>query len=156
MSTQALRRRLCTALIPWTALLIASSAAGDWFVINNGLAPPNPANVIDSGVPFPYSGLSVQNVGCDINVEPVCSSPGAPTTVLVAGYLDWAAVRETSTLLYEGSGSNANGYYAGITTGEIEFARSAGFVFKLIASAELIGDRPAVTVFPSRVSPSKS
>jgi homoserine dehydrogenase len=38
---------------------------------------------------------------------------------------------------------------AGITTGEIEFARSAGFVFKLIASAELIEDRPAVTVFPA-------
>jgi homoserine dehydrogenase len=38
---------------------------------------------------------------------------------------------------------------ARITPGEIEFARSAGFVFKLIASAQLVEGRPAVTVFPA-------
>jgi len=37
----------------------------------------------------------------------------------------------------------------GITSGEIEFARSAGFIFKLIASAELVDGQPAVTVFPA-------
>jgi homoserine dehydrogenase len=36
-----------------------------------------------------------------------------------------------------------------ITPGEIEFARSAGFVFKLIASAELVAKQSAVTVFPA-------
>ncbi len=38
-----------------------------------------------------------------------------------------------------------------ITPGEIEFAASAGFVFKLVASARLIDGRPAVTVFPALV-----
>ena len=36
-----------------------------------------------------------------------------------------------------------------ITPEEIEFALSAGFIFKLIASAELIEGKPAVTVFPA-------
>ncbi len=42
----------------------------------------------------------------------------------------------------------------GITTirpGEIEFAASAGFVFKLIASAVLVNGKPAVSVFPALV-----
>ena len=38
-----------------------------------------------------------------------------------------------------------------ITPGEIEFAQSAGFVFKLVAGARLVDDRPAVTVFPALV-----
>jgi homoserine dehydrogenase len=36
----------------------------------------------------------------------------------------------------------------GITAGEIQFASSAGFVFKLLASARWNEGRPAVTVFP--------
>jgi homoserine dehydrogenase len=40
---------------------------------------------------------------------------------------------------------------ASITPGEIEFAASAGFIFKLIALARLIDGRPAVTVFPALV-----
>jgi homoserine dehydrogenase len=39
----------------------------------------------------------------------------------------------------------------GITAGEIEFAASAGFVFKLLASARWNQGRPAVTVFPALV-----
>ena len=39
----------------------------------------------------------------------------------------------------------------GISAGEIEFAASAGFVFKLLASARWNGGRPAVTVFPALV-----
>jgi homoserine dehydrogenase len=39
----------------------------------------------------------------------------------------------------------------GITAGEIEFASSAGFVFKLLASARWNEGRPAVTVFPALV-----
>jgi len=39
----------------------------------------------------------------------------------------------------------------GITAGEIEFASSAGFVFKLLASARWNEGRPAVTVFPTLV-----
>ena len=39
----------------------------------------------------------------------------------------------------------------GISAGEIEFAASAGFVFKLLASARWNQGRPAVTVFPALV-----
>jgi homoserine dehydrogenase len=39
----------------------------------------------------------------------------------------------------------------GITAGEIEFAQSAGFVFKLLAAARWTDGRPAVTVFPALV-----
>jgi homoserine dehydrogenase len=39
----------------------------------------------------------------------------------------------------------------GITGGEIEFAQSAGFVFKLVAAARWNDGRPAVTVFPTLV-----
>jgi homoserine dehydrogenase len=39
----------------------------------------------------------------------------------------------------------------GISAGEIEFAASAGFVFKLLASARWNRGRPAVTVFPALV-----
>jgi homoserine dehydrogenase len=39
-----------------------------------------------------------------------------------------------------------------VTPGEIEFAGSAGFVIKLVASAMLVDGRPAVTVFPALVS----
>lgn len=45
----------------------------------------------------------------------------------------------------------------GITTveaKEIEFAAMAGFVFKLVASATLVGGRPSVAVFPALVSAS--
>jgi homoserine dehydrogenase len=40
---------------------------------------------------------------------------------------------------------------ASITPGEIQFADSAGFIFKLVAMARLIDGRPAVTVFPALV-----
>ena len=38
-----------------------------------------------------------------------------------------------------------------VTPGEIEFAASAGFSIKLIASAILIGGKPSVTVFPALI-----
>ena len=40
---------------------------------------------------------------------------------------------------------------SGITPGEIAFAASAGFTFKLIASAMMVNGLPAVTVFPALI-----
>jgi homoserine dehydrogenase len=40
---------------------------------------------------------------------------------------------------------------AKVTPRDIAFARSAGFVFKLVAAASLVEDRPLVTVFPAMV-----
>jgi hypothetical protein len=59
-------------------------------VINNGLAPPNPANVIDDGT-HASDWVYVRNVGCppgwpDYDPDAPCPSPGAPTEVaLVEG-----------------------------------------------------------------------
>jgi hypothetical protein len=53
-------------------------------VINNGLAPPNPDNVIDGGNSFPLKSVLVENVGCDATIEHPCPMPwGDPTTVEV-------------------------------------------------------------------------
>jgi hypothetical protein len=66
--------------------LPAASRAAD-VVINNGLAPPNPANVIDDGT---YSADTVwsRNVGCPPgwpsgNAFDPCPSPGAATAIEV-------------------------------------------------------------------------
>jgi hypothetical protein len=59
---------------------IGQVAGNETGAINTGLAPPNPANVINDST---YGGgtitVDVRNVGCT-GVAP-CSSPGAPTTV---------------------------------------------------------------------------
>jgi hypothetical protein len=75
-------------------------------VINNGLAPPNPANVFDAGNSFPEESVLIEDVGCDAVVEFPCAMPwGDPTSVeLVAGGLvgrDLAAF-ETSSLTMSG------------------------------------------------------
>ena len=55
------------------------ASAFDRVVINNGLAPPNPENVLDHGA-FRNDGVYIRNVGCG---DPVayarCQSPGDPT-----------------------------------------------------------------------------
>ena len=79
-------------------------AIGQLVVINNGLAPPNAANVIDEM--SAASTVRVRNVGCDSTVENPCALPwGAPTTVeMVAGA--WVVLglsaAETSTLQVSG------------------------------------------------------
>ncbi len=66
----------------------------DDIVINNGLAPPNPENVVN--IPS-YSDrrLFVNNAGCDATVEYPCVAPGAPTAV--SGVAKTVFVHETST-----------------------------------------------------------
>lgn len=71
-----------------------ASGPGLDIVINNGLAPPNPANVVD--IPA-GSGqrVFVNNVGCDATVAYPCASPGAATAV--EGTVDTVFVHETSS-----------------------------------------------------------
>jgi hypothetical protein len=75
-------------------------------MINNGLAPPNPPNVIDYQIEdFVY----VRNVGCGVpNPADPCASPGGPTTVELAegGSSYEVQVRDTSSLWVTG-GSGA-------------------------------------------------
>jgi len=72
---------LATGLMTAIAFWIATIPAGaEIIVINNGLAPPNPANVIDADNSFPDT-VYVQNVGCDVTVAYPCEAPGSPTSV---------------------------------------------------------------------------
>jgi hypothetical protein len=76
---------------PGRALLLAAlgvafgTSPSQGILIANGLAPPNPANVIDASNSFPGTEpVRVQNVGCDFDTDfGNCDSPGAPTTVAV-------------------------------------------------------------------------
>ncbi len=70
------------------AALNVGDAAAQHIVINNGLAPPNPDNVIDSSAD-PTLLVLVRNVGCPPSGTEdygLCPSPGAPTEAeIVAG-----------------------------------------------------------------------
>jgi hypothetical protein len=76
------------ASIPLAALLFASASpvTASVISINNGLAPPALANVIDAANSYPADDVFVQNVGCDESVVSPCAAPGDPTSVaLIAG-----------------------------------------------------------------------
>ena len=99
--------RLAPVLAAALGLVVAAAvgAAGGNTVINNGLAPPNPANVISSFANGQGNSLYVQNVGCDANVLYPCVGPGAPTTVALtdgAFVGDDLAVYESSTVTISG------------------------------------------------------
>jgi hypothetical protein len=89
----------------FVSLLLATpvGAAPIQLVINNGLAPPDPANVIDADYdPFLFD-VFVRNVGCGSSfpLDAPCDQPGAPTRVaLVAGGVinEILAVFDTSVL----------------------------------------------------------
>jgi cysteine-rich repeat protein len=75
-------------------------------VIQNGLTPPNPANVIDANDDYSDSLVYVDNVGCNYAVGP-CPSPGDSTTIaLVPGgavAYDMAALNSSSLVMTGGS-----------------------------------------------------
>jgi hypothetical protein len=76
-------------------------------VVNNGLAPPNSANVFDQvlvGPPGTTLRIFAQNVGCDVGIEDPCLSPGAPTTIeIVEGaQIGYVSTKETSRVLVSG------------------------------------------------------
>jgi hypothetical protein len=73
-------------LVLVAGLLLASSVAAqaESFLINNGLAPPTPSNVIDDARYLDDSVL-VRNVGCGTpHFNSPCLEPGAPTEVELA------------------------------------------------------------------------
>jgi hypothetical protein len=86
----AMRLRPFLALVLVLALTLASSGAAyaEDIVINNGLAPPNPANLIDD-TSYEDDYVYVENVGCppgwpDGDPDDPCPSPGDPTGVEIA------------------------------------------------------------------------
>jgi hypothetical protein len=120
-------------------LLVLPSAAGAVIMINNGLAPPNPANVIDETDDY---RVYVRNVGCPPGWpkgggRDHCPSPGAPTeAVIVAGHHS-AAVGDSSTLTLSG------GSVSGIATSEFPNVTISGGEVQHYLDAR---DFPTVTI----------
>ena len=92
-------------LVGLFTLLSGGTAHAAYIFINNGLAPPNPANVIDDGT---YSGdfILVRNVGCTTPglVNDPCPSYGDPTDVelTIGGAVKYLYPRDTSTVTMNG------------------------------------------------------
>jgi hypothetical protein len=87
-------------------LLVAVPTHADTIMINNGLAPPTPANVIDY---FTLDNVYVRNVGCPPGWPSVfptdpCPSPGAPTEVVVVdgGFVPWLFAHDSSAITMTG------------------------------------------------------
>lgn len=96
-----------TALACALVLGIGGAASADTIMINNGLAPPNPANVIDDGT---YDDdVYVRNVGCPPgwpsgSPGDPCSSPGDPTevSVVTGGAVGSISAYDSSTVTNSG------------------------------------------------------
>jgi len=97
------RVRCWPGLVLTCTTIVGALPASAIVVIHNGLAPPNPANVIASELDG--EDVYVQNVGCDVTVEDPCASPGAATSVtfVTGNGPDSIHARETSTIILAGS-----------------------------------------------------
>lgn len=115
----SLARILSLALLP-SLLSVAGTAQGQpaYLIVNNGLAPPNPANVWDE--PFPDAAINygfVSNQGCELT-QPLsgypiplpCPNPGDPSSLLIdlpSGIPDLELqVRQTSSVILRQGGAN--------------------------------------------------
>ena len=107
--------RFASALVSALFLLSAAPAWAVAVVINNGLAPPNPGNVIDAADDFRFDRVFVQNVGCDAPLVD-CPMPwGVPTSVeLAAGGSVGVKfeVFQTSTITISGGRVGEDGFIA--------------------------------------------
>lgn len=132
------------------AFVVAQNASAATIVISNGLAPPNPENVIDAGNSFPSDRVVVLNNGCEFLVS--CPSPGAATTVKIAeGGLvgsNLLVFQSSSILMTGGSVESSLGadFYATVTIGGgqigglVMFGASAATVTGgSIGTAEVVG-----------------
>lgn len=100
-----------TVLASAMALILAApnGALAANIMINNGLAPPNAANVIDYFAEF--DDVYVRSVGCPIGWPGVlpddpCTSPGAPTEVafVAGGGVNQLRVYDSSVITMTGGG----------------------------------------------------
>ena len=118
---------------------LAGGPAHGFVLINNGLAPPNPANVISTDV---ADGVGVQNVGCDVVSQGrPCPMPGGPTKVEVVNgaYTGSLIARESSSITM--SGGRNGGVIYGFDTSSVEL--SGGTIFGDIIAL----DSSNITIF---------
>jgi hypothetical protein len=142
------------------ALALVAAAPANAVVIHNGLAPPNPANVIDAGNSFPAENVNVQNVGCDVTVQFPCVAPGAPTAVSLVngGVVGGALIAfESSTVTMSGgsvtgtliaNGSSAVGMSNGAVSGDLIANNSSTIAVSggSVAGSVIAFDSSAVTL----------
>jgi len=109
-------RTLLIAMVGLVVGLPAVAGAQDDIMINNGLAPPNPENVIDAADDYSSNDdVYVRNVGCPPgwpsgNPRDPCPSPGGPTEVEFAseGYVDgYVYALESSSITMNGGAVDA-------------------------------------------------
>jgi hypothetical protein len=119
------RNLLAWMIAVFLALAVAGSARAIPVLINNGLAPPNPANVFDDAT-HTDNTLFIRNVGCDELAQVPCASPGAPTTVSLVdgGVVDWLYIMDTSVL--EMTGGSVTNNLVGFDT--VDYEVSGGSV----------------------------
>jgi len=103
---------LCASVALLAVAVAAGSAKAASILINNGLAPPEPANVLDDTT-YELDTIFVRNVGCNGLDNLPCASPGAPTAVSLVdgGSVNWFFIQDTSTFDMEGGlvGGQLNG-----------------------------------------------
>ncbi len=103
--------------IALSAVLLASSAStasGADLLLNNGLAPPEPANVLSAPAPDTGSDwFHLRNAGCGTLADPTaaCPSPGASTTLEIVdgGIVSQLRILDSSTLVVSGGLSDGTG-----------------------------------------------
>lgn len=117
---------LSAGLMAAALALAALPAAAGTVVIANGLAPPNPANVINAANSYPSDRVVVNNVGCGDVL--LCENPGAPTTVEVVegGFLGASlSVYESSSVLV--SGGSIPRSPNGLPVGPVQTLSASGY-----------------------------
>jgi hypothetical protein len=108
MLTKRLLKTVCAAALAASLLLVSPAAFAIAILINNGLAPPNPANVLDGTIDYSSDRLRIRNVGCPPGETPpyddACPLPGAPTAVEVqsGGVMQWLRGYDSSSILMAG------------------------------------------------------
>jgi hypothetical protein len=135
-------------------LLGATPSLADLVLINNGLAPPNPDNVIDD-VANAADVLFVRNFGCPDPSEPAggaCTSPGAATTVELAagGVVEDLESFDSSAVMVTGGtvGNSTAAYHSStftLTGGTIATAiwAQASSTFTLVGTGFTLDGVPA-------------
>jgi hypothetical protein len=132
------------------ALALFADAPAGAILINNGLAPPDPANVVTANAPA--ESLLVRNVGCDTGP---CPLPGASTTVELASgaVIDFASVFDSSLLQMTGGAANfataSGAAQLELLGGGIEFSAEASEQASLLLDGGLIAEDLSVRDFAS-------
>jgi hypothetical protein len=136
------------------AVLLLSAAApahAGPVMINNGLAPPNPLNVIDDAT-YIGDNVYVRNVGCPTGWPAVipdgsCASPGAATEVEVVsgGATSYLYAYDSSTVTMSGGTVEGIYRYENLYASDSSVITISGIDFMVDGTPVPFGDLSALT-----------